>query len=64
MEVFVYGDYGYKTERLYGEFATVEEASRFAHSNASILLRKHNTLEVAYFAPDGEYVTLLSKFTH
>lgn len=55
----VYGDYGYSSEELLAEFEDRTEAVRWADQyvrNGD--LGGYSVIEVAYFADDGEYVTV------
>jgi hypothetical protein len=56
MKFQVYGDYGYSSQQLLEEFATQEEAIRWAANYCERDTGGYNTVEVAYFAEDGEYV--------
>lgn len=53
----IYGDYGYTTENLLEEFDTYEEAERWVKGYTRTGdLGGYNTIEIAWFDADGEYV--------
>ena len=57
----IYGDYGYTTETLLEEFDTRSEALRWADRYVeSGDFGGYSTIEIAFFAEDGEYVTVMT----
>jgi hypothetical protein len=56
----IYGDYGYTTETLLEEFDTRSEALRWADRYVeSGDFGGYSTIEIAFFAEDGEYVPVM-----
>jgi hypothetical protein len=56
----IYGDYGYTTETLLEEFDTRGEALRWADRYVeSGDFGGYSTIEIAFFAEDGEYVPVM-----
>lgn len=66
MKYKVYGDYGYATEQLLGEFHTESEAVAWAEEQCAVCIEEqgdlggHDIIEVAYFA-DEEYVPVWTR---
>ena len=57
----IYGDYGYTTETLLEEFNTRSEALRWADGYVeSGDFGGYSTIEIAFFAEDGEYVPVMT----
>lgn len=54
----VWGDYGYVTEQLLATYTNEREAIAYAVQAAYPDCGGFDVIEVAYFAPDGEYVTV------
>ena len=55
---YVYGDYGYDTECELYSHKSRDYAQRWAEGYTRRDTGGYNVIEVAYFADDGEYVTV------
>ena len=55
----IYGDYGYQSETLLWETDDRAEALRWAERAGADGVGGHDVIEVARFADDGEYMTVM-----
>lgn len=58
---YVYADYGYKTETCLYEGSKAGAMTVFFQNKSEVSTDGYEMLEVAYFAEDGEYVTLITE---
>lgn len=59
MKYKIYGDYGYMSEVLLHEADNRTDAIRWADRYVNSDFGGYNVIEVAYFAPDGEYTVVM-----